>query len=278
MTAPASLSLLIGCGNSAEFALVRESLAAVGQVQECDNCEAAVEWAAKMQAGVDWIVVCQSRPGRWSHRTLENLQRINPLVRPIVVLGSWCEGETRTGSPVPGMVRIAWYQWAVRAERIFGQRSAGDSTVCDQPATMSSPHRWLNSPNRFESEHCSANTIGILTSFWTTADAIAGAVGAAGYQGRWLRSETDLVRHAPAAVIWSGGQLEPAEQRELGHWTRRLPGTPVLALLDYPREQDRTTALACGACEVLGKPLLIDDLAGWLAKVVATEAQILPAA
>ena len=37
-----------------------------------------------------------------------------PLARIVGLLGSWCEGEVRSGRPWPGAMRIYWHQWPGR--------------------------------------------------------------------------------------------------------------------------------------------------------------------
>src|SRR3954467_5187193 len=55
------------------------------------------------------IVVAQSRPDTVSHADFQVLQREAPLAGIVSLLGSWCEGETRTGKPWKGSHRVFWY-------------------------------------------------------------------------------------------------------------------------------------------------------------------------
>jgi CheY-like chemotaxis protein len=47
---------------------------------------------------------------------------------------------------------------------------------------------------------------------------------------------------------------------------------PIVALLNFPRVEDRDRALAAGAAAVLSKPVLVEDLLWQLRQI----AQILP--
>ena len=49
----------------------------------------------------DVIVVAQAFPGQFSHQAIDRLRRLAPLARMVGLMGSWCEGEMRTGSPWP---------------------------------------------------------------------------------------------------------------------------------------------------------------------------------
>src|SRR5437868_5038942 len=62
------------------------------------------------------IILMQSRPGQFAGREVEELHAQYPLARLLSLIGPWCEGEQRSGRPVPGVVRIAWRQWRQRLE------------------------------------------------------------------------------------------------------------------------------------------------------------------
>src|SRR4051794_34740499 len=57
------------------------------------------------------IVIAQSRPDAICGDQLKHLQRSAPLAGVAALLGSWCEGETRTGRPLPGIHRLYWYEF-----------------------------------------------------------------------------------------------------------------------------------------------------------------------
>ena len=59
----------------------------------------------------DLILLVASRPGRFSAAEVESLHRRAPLAKLVALLGSWCEGEVRSGHPWPGVTRIYAHQW-----------------------------------------------------------------------------------------------------------------------------------------------------------------------
>ena len=65
----------------------------------------------------DLIVIAQTFPGQFSHQAVERLRRLAPLARVVGLMGSWCDGEMRTGSPWPAVVRTYWRQWTARCHR-----------------------------------------------------------------------------------------------------------------------------------------------------------------
>src|SRR3954454_5745062 len=71
------------------------------------------------------VVVAQSRPDSVSHAQYEQFQREAPLAGVLSLLGSWCEGETRTGKPWKGAHRVFWYEFAAWWRRQMRLRNAG---------------------------------------------------------------------------------------------------------------------------------------------------------
>ena len=65
------------------------------------------------------IVLAQAYPGQFSPVAIDRLRNLAPLARLIAILGSWCEGEPRSGHPLPGVIRIYWHQAAERIRREF---------------------------------------------------------------------------------------------------------------------------------------------------------------
>lgn len=60
--------------------------------------------------GVTRIVLARS--SRWQQPALiSQLLKRYPLAKFATLLGSHCEGEARTGIPLPGCLRVYWYQW-----------------------------------------------------------------------------------------------------------------------------------------------------------------------
>ena len=63
----------------------------------------------------DVIVVAQAFPGQFSLDEIDRIRGLAPLARLLGLLGSWCEGEVRTGLPWPAVIRIplsgSFYQY-----------------------------------------------------------------------------------------------------------------------------------------------------------------------
>ena len=74
---------------------------------------------------VSALVVAESRRGQIPRATLVAIRDRHPLLPMVLLLGSWCEGETRSGDPVPGVARVYWHQWRGEFRWFLDQLAAG---------------------------------------------------------------------------------------------------------------------------------------------------------
>jgi hypothetical protein len=214
----------------------------------------------------DVIVLAQSRPGQYTMGQIERLRRLAPLARIVGLLGSWCEGEPRTGQPWPAAIRFYWYDWAPRLNRELDQHAAGRCAMWSLPDTISSEEQlgWLTDK---ESPACGGRIL-VCTRTWDLADALHEACRRQGYgtericlaDGSLPRTERATPDGRFIAAIWEGTQCSPQEVEQLRRMAEELPGIPILALLDFPRTYSRQWAKEAGAACVISKPFLLDDL------------------
>lgn len=57
------------------------------------------------------VLIAQSRRGSVSQTFINHVRNLFPQAPIVVLLGSWCEGETRSGNPLQGVVRMYWHEW-----------------------------------------------------------------------------------------------------------------------------------------------------------------------
>jgi hypothetical protein len=213
------------------------------------------------EATRELIVVAQSRPGAVPLAEVERLRRNNPLAGILALLGTWCEGETRTGRPWPGVTRLYWYEFPAWFRRQLSLRAAGrcpDWSQCDFGIRIADCGLRI-------SGDLSRGVIQLSTASRESADSLSDVLGLAGYASVWQRAgdSAPFVRGAVAGV-WDGGQLDERESDELTAFCRRLDrnNAQVIAILDFPRRDRVERALQCGAAAVLGKPWRVEDLLG----------------
>ena len=122
-SAPRLSVLLIGDVESAEFRAALAGRDAEGysveaflkneprfEVQTAETIARALSGVASGEFVPDLIVLAQTRPGQFSADEVDRLRRATPSARLSGLLGSWCEGEARSGTPWPGVMRTYWHQ------------------------------------------------------------------------------------------------------------------------------------------------------------------------
>jgi hypothetical protein len=100
----------------------------IGDVEHADFAEAVALLRATADMGTglpELIVVAQSRPGAVGPGVFERLRRSAPMAGIVSLVGSWCEGEMRTGRPAVGVPRLYWYEFASWWRRQVALRTAG---------------------------------------------------------------------------------------------------------------------------------------------------------
>jgi hypothetical protein len=237
----------------------------VGDSEHRDFAEAKalVQSTANVGPGLpELILFAQSRPGVIRTREVERLRRSAPLAGVVALLGSWCEGETRTGRPAVGVPRLYWYEFPSWWRRQLRLRAAGQ---CPE---------WARADNcewRIADCGLMSGRVVVETARWETTAAIRDVLRSIGAQAVWSRpaSAKSLVNEV-AAGIWEGGQLNDAETAQLAEFCARLAvhNAPVIALLDFPRRDRCVVAQQVGATAVLGKPWRNADLVETVSKLV----------
>lgn len=269
--------LLLGDTSRSEFREARETLAAMGCVTECPNVDAAAKVLADGAAPPDVIVAAQAYPGEFSHAAIDRLRQLAPLARCVGLLGTWCEGEMRTGRPWPGVVRLYWHQTA-RLRQELELLARGRGSTWTLPATATDEERLLataETPLPRRQGLVAISTVAAEMEGWLSA-----ACRAAGYSTVWLHPRLPTRVHGVKAAIFDAAELTEAGCRNVVDRTRRvrkphtpcaayvrlrdlvaqLAPAPVVVLLDFPRIEDQRLAAECGAAAVLGKPVPVNEL------------------
>jgi hypothetical protein len=226
----------------------------------------------------DVIVLPASRPGMICAGDVERLRSRAPLVGMIALLGSWCEGETRTGRPLPGVPRCFWYDFPNWWRRQLRLLAAGRCPDWGQPATADTNDCAAKKSRQIEK--ASGGLILLQTTCWETGDALADVLRTAGYATAWISANgRGASVRGTTAGIWEGRQLDAPDINQLSKFCQRLTKdkAPVIALADFPRRERCEVAIRAGAAAVLGKPWLNVDLLATLERTIQREDQPLSA-
>lgn len=267
---PALSVLLVGDIGRAEF---RDACGALGgslggswQIVTAADVEIAARLLSSGQCVPDVLVMVQSFPGQWSAATVDRLRRLAPMARVVGLLGSWCEGEERTGRPWSGAIRCYWHQWPARAPRQLQAIQQGQLAAWGLPETATEQDRCL----------CEAQIqwprqtglVIISSCNPVLAEWLCDACVARGWASVWLRAECHAVVKGAAAGIFEAPDLSAAHRQRLQRLCAMVAPAAVLALLDFPRVEDVVLATWAGAAAVLSKPVQLGDLYWQLDRLV----------
>ncbi len=268
--APGLVILCIGRVDRLEFRQVPSTLEPWGMVIAAPNTDAALSQLDAEASTPDVIVVVQSYPGEFADWQIDRLRRVAPLARFVAVLGSWCEGEMRSGSPWSGAVRVYWHQWAPQCHRELERLLAGQESLWSLPLTACEEERCLAmaarqdrgkaSPSLPRETAAPANgLVEIVTYQYEVYAWLAAACVDRGYAVRWRRLHDEPPAERPAVVLFdAAGEMA----RELARFRRlRIEReTVAIVLADFPRVADRDRFVRAGARAVLSRPFFWDDL------------------
>ncbi|NUQ63211.1 MAG: hypothetical protein HUU20_12095 [Pirellulales bacterium] len=250
--------LLIGDAGRAEF---REAVAELRQSADLlavDDTKGALDVLDSGEIVPDLMVVAQAFPGQFTAEDIDRLRPKAPLARVIGLMGSWCEGEVRTGKPWPAAIRVYWHQWPGRCRRELRRLAAGEGSTWALPVTASDEEQFLAAADAPVARH--RGLVLIYSRQFEMQDWLASACRRIGYATVWMQpGRSPRAQGAVAAVFDFSGSVQ-SEVRDLESLAENLRPAPVVALLNFPRLDERDRVLAAGAAAALSKPLLLGDL------------------
>ncbi|QEG34119.1 hypothetical protein [Bythopirellula goksoeyrii] len=250
--------LLVGPWKNGEFAEILSPLSMSADWQRTASCEEAAALLQETEFAPELILLACPLPDTYLDADVEQLLLAAPLARLVVVAGTWCEGELRTGTPLSGVLRLYWYEfpgWWTSAINTLGH---GGCPPWSQP--LDGPHsgRCLDT---IQAEL--TGVVAIDCKLISTFDALAGALGPYKAECHWARrGQFEQLPSQVTAGIWDGGQLEPLELERLRIFAQEIckRGGRVIALLDFPRQEHLAMVRDAGGSAVMGKPYVVEEL------------------
>ena len=256
-------ALLVGKAEHPEFAAALGWLRAHLQL----TVSAGVDLALQHLRGNEdpqLILLVQARRNEISQRQIEQLHRAAPLARLVGLLGSWCEGEVRSGEPWGGVKRIYWHQWTPRFIDAASEREPHRSKTWVLPRTTTPAEKLLRSQEHYRAPQ--SGRIGISALSFIDFETLADACQASGFATVWLAEPNTIHREDLSAILCNGGTSHRQDLHRIKHLAHQFPGLPLVAVVGYPRFDDHQRLLAAGACQMVSKPYLLDELLTALAE------------
>jgi hypothetical protein len=258
-------TLLIGEAQCAEFRETAEWLAGRG-----------AEVAANVAAAVDFIrngfspaviVLAQPWPGHVSVKQVEDLRRAAPLARIVGLMGTWLEGERRTGKPWPAATRSYWHQWIARNARDWEKEFTGlPPSTADENETVDQEISRSDRENPAYPLFCVVHA-----RHRESAEAFADICGDQRWETFWIRNPETMLAGDIDVVIFDAVNGSSEEKGQLAALKTGLPETPTIVTVGFPRQGDVEAWKAAGADAIISKPFLADDLIWQVNQLVSSQ-------
>jgi CheY-like chemotaxis protein len=224
----------------------------------------------------DLILLAQSRPGQFDRPALDALRALAPLARIWRVLGSWCEGEARSGNRPPGCLNDYWHQWPARWASDLAQARTGNFPSWALPVTQSPEERALAAGAAPIVRR--AGRIMVCARHSQTAWALADACRLGGYETLVVREDQPRARATAGAVavVWDTDPDRFGDSEVVRGLRACAGGAPLVALVSFPRADDFRQAVSAGVAAVVSKPFLVHDLLWHVSRAVGAAASAVP--
>ena len=263
--------LVVGDYQHIDFGAALAFMADVATVNCYSDLQAVLGAEGGELGNIDLIVLAQSHPGQVSLPTADALHGLWPLAPMVGLLGSWCEGEMRSGQPWAGVVRVYWHQWqtmlVAEVEAMLADRS-----TWQRPRIMH--QAWEAAADVGEPPPASPANVVVHARQPATRSALVDGLVQFGVHV-WLAEPAPQTTKL-AAVVYDAEYADRWMMREIVALRRTYPETPLLALLNFPRRDDIAAAIQAGACQVMSKPYRLSDVVACLNELQMAGRQQLP--
>lgn len=203
------------------------------------------------------VVIAQSRPSEFSKAEIERLQAVGHGCPVIVLAGSWCEGELRSGTPLTGVTRIEWRRWRRGFESelvpLLQPAAERQQTQYSLPPDAQLIARNLRAVRRMKTQFDAA---AIGTDSLPLFESLADSLGQFRIKAKRAANDADLLATAKLFLYDGWPQFE-----RLSGGSRATDAVRTLLLLDWPRPADARRAKDAGIHEIISVPFLLSDLA-----------------
>lgn len=226
----------------------------------------------------DLVVVAASRRDQFSPEWIEVLRSGAAPAPVVALLGSWCEGEQRSGTQWPGIKRVYWHQWRGRFDYFASQiielsPSESNPGVWNLPGT-SNDADIIEQISQTSFNHNIGNDwkIGISSLSESAFQMLDDALRAFGSSTIWIERQqwdADVAEKLSLVCAEADTWNEAVESRIRWLQDDLEIDVPIVLVLNFPRQNDVELAQSVGVREVVSKPFQLTDLAAAIERSIS---------
>lgn len=265
---------VIGSWARPEFSEARDWLRSNAHAIRFSNVETVVQAIDAAKQDPHQILFVQTRPGQFHQSDVNRLRTLAPLARISLLLGSWCEGETRSGFPLIDVPRLAWHNLRPRMNAMTHDVTLSSHSVL--PFTTTEQDRC-----RFELRQCRPEVplrIGVYSADPAQVAALCEMLVGNGHDPvRFTSSDQEFVD----AIVWDdagGARVPRIPARDISAAFGSAATTTVIALRTFARIQDVDDDRANGISATIAKPFQVADLFNQIAFFMPRAQRVVDAA
>ena len=221
------------------------------------TCE-RIERAKSLPGNFDLVLVAQSVRETISQTLIDNLHALLGQDTPIInLLGSWCEGQERSGNPLRNVLPIFWHQWSGGVRQLLAMARTGIAA----PQEELIPGAILH--------------VGISALSHPQASYLEDALRFLGAESEWLEHQEWQAERPPSnlqAICVDADSLTLNLEKRLAAIRKEHPSTPLIVILNFPRKEEVQELTAeHNVAAVISKPFDLTRLARAVGQVTGKQ-------
>jgi hypothetical protein len=215
-----------------------------------------------LDAEFDLVIVARAYPDQIDVDCVERLLARFPMVPVVALLGTWCEGESRSGKPWPGIVRVYWHQWNGRFDQFLNCLASQGFTSWHMPRTASISDRILRREPAHSISATHRKIVGVSTTTSPQFEMLKDAFRAAGISAVWIESSDN--RNIPLErldlICIDVNHMHEELVGRIDFLRRRNPQSPIIVVANFPRSNEIEFVKTLNVSQVVSKPFELADL------------------
>ncbi|MEZ6094525.1 MAG: hypothetical protein R3C03_09860 [Pirellulaceae bacterium] len=199
----------------------------------------------------DLVIVAQSRRGSVQQNEIDRLKKLTDGQTIVNLLGSWCEGQERSGHPLNDVVPIYWHQWNGQFDQLLVH-----ARNVETPAT------GLVSLDFLESQPPCFGVSALCDTQW---EFVSEALQSLGIDSIWLEQaiwDGETIDAKLSAICLDCDTMNEQLERRLETLGNDVKNLPLILLANAPRKEEvADLQKAFARVSVVSKPFDLSEFA-----------------